>query len=219
MDTETAMKANEALWNNLMELSTVAGMNQRYAQHMLSWWEFLGTVIDVAVVITTMVTLAIGVAAYYKPDALWPVFPWWDKRLIWKRFRVDGIAAIVAVPAAIAGVCLIVVPVSDSIRHYNSMFQSWSDLRQDIDSTIADADAAKLNNSDDKEYLERRFRDLLAKKNSLNAREPAPNKKLLDHYLDVEEQSRGVADAAVSPARDAGGVNDRVGFAIQPNRR
>jgi hypothetical protein len=43
--------------------------------------------------------------------------------------------------------------------------------------------------------IERRYRDFLAKKNNLSAREPSADDKLLTQFLEAEERSRGVAEA------------------------
>ena len=191
---------NQRIWENLMELSIVCGMNQRYAQHMLTQAEFRSGVIDVLVVVTTMLTLALGVAAYLSPNRTMPVFGWWwGTWRVW-RPQLDGVAMFTSIPAAIMGVVLIVAPYGDRVRHYGSTFQAWSDLRQDVDSAIVDADSKHPIGQADDEYLERRFRDLLAKKNTLNAREPAPNQDLLDKFLALEELSRGAADSKSSPA-------------------
>ncbi len=188
---------SDAIWEKLMSLSIVAGMNQRYSQYMLTKAEWFSSAIDVAVVVFTMLTLVFGVAAYYKPGNLMPLLPYWWSGTGWGVWRVkySRMAIAMSLFAALSGVVLVVVPTNKSVHFYSTMLQSWSDLRQDIDSAIVDSDSHTLiSNEHGEMYLERRYRDLLAKKNALNAREPSPDQELLEHFLTLEERSRSAQD-------------------------
>ena len=97
----------------------------------------------------------------------------------------------VAVFAVFAAGLLNVVPTASKLTFYADMFRRWSDLRQDADSLAIDVKLSG-DNPENAEYLEMRYRELLAKKNALNAREPAPDEQLLHDCLVREERSRGV---------------------------
>jgi hypothetical protein len=174
---------SDKIWEKLMELSFTAAVNQRYAQQLMTEAEERAAHIDMFVVISTVLTLALAIAAYYVPKE--PLINWWWTK--WIRF--DRMAIALAVVSATAGLWLVVSPASRDVNHYSRMLQSWSDLRQDVDSTIADADAEE-NAGIDQAYLERRFRDLLAKKNALNAREPKMDQQLLGELQTLEENAR-----------------------------
>ncbi len=198
------MENNEKIWHSLMELSMICGMNQRYAQEMLTSAQWHSNAIDIAVVVTTMLTLALGVAAYVDPNRTMPVLPYWWRGAGWSlwRVKIDLLATVTSILAAIAGVVLVVSPYSENVRHYGNMFQAWSDLRQDVDSALIDVELMRLPEKQGSDsYLEQRYRDLLAKKNALNAREPAPNEELLEKALIAEERSRG-SDMAPVPGPD-----------------
>jgi hypothetical protein len=181
MDTE--------LLNGLEELSVVCGMNQRYAQHMLSvaaWW---ASFVDISVVISTILGLALSIAAFYQPDRpLLPpcrIVPQWLSEMS----RMDFLSLVISMLAAVAGIVLVIAPFSENANHYGQMLQLWSGLRQEVDTALVDAMAG---GDADEKYLHHRYRDLLAKKTSLNAQEPAPDGKLLEEFLAMEERSRGV---------------------------
>lgn len=188
---------SEKIWEELMALSITCGMNQRYSQYMLGKAERWVNLIDISVVAFTVLTLVLGILAMFVPG-----------KKLFKRPRilvrmglskVGGLSVWASVLAAIAGVILIVTPASDEAHHFNRMFQAWSDLRQDVDSVVVDADSTKLLGDEGQAYLERRYRELLAKKNALNAREPSADQKLLDEFLAQEERSRGVKGDCQSP--------------------
>ncbi len=154
-----------AILDKLTELSITCGMNQRYAQAMLTSWEERGRYIDAFVVVATMLCMGLAVAAYFAPD----------QRLFTRKskssdgivsetggFRLDFVTLGCSILAAVAGVLVVVIPIARDVRHFGDMFQSWSDLRLDVDTTAQDAEAAK----GDPEYAQRRYRDLLAKKNA-----------------------------------------------------
>jgi hypothetical protein len=180
---------SDLIWDKLTDLSIVAGMNQRYSQQMMTDAENYAHLVDAFVVFSTMLCLAVAIVAYFVPES---TFANW--RLL-SKVRFDLLAVILAFASAVAGILLVVLPASRDANHYSRMFQSWSDLRQDVDSAIADADAEKSTAGDGEQtYLERRYRDLLAKKNELNAREPAADQDLLSHFLELEETARGSKD-------------------------
>lgn len=185
---------NDQLWDELTNLSTIVGMNQRYAQHMMTEAQEWSRAIDVMVVFSTLFCLSLGIVAYFRPEI----------RLYFRWLTISRFAVFVSFVAAIAGVTLVVSPASRDANFYYGMLQSWTDLRQDVDSAIVDVDGAKdSNDAADLIYLRRRYRDLLAKKNSLNAREPAADQALLEKFLEAEEKSRGIEGEDAAPTLEA----------------
>ena len=78
---------------------------------------------------------------------------------------------------------------------YADLLRRWTDLRQDVDVALSEAEFKETTMTEsEKQLLERRYTELLAKKNALNALDFAPNKKLLDECLIAEEHFRGVDD-------------------------
>ncbi len=210
--------STDKVWHKLMELSVISGMNQRYAQYMATDSERWGMLIDAAVVVSTVLCLVFAVAAYFASKKSAPFWAWphsWKvcKRENWTVYRVrfDVASLLLAVLSAMSAIVLVVAPSNENANHYNRMLQSWTDLRQDVDSVIADADAdavEPINGNSELAYLERRYRELLAKKNSLNAREPAPDIDLLEHFLTLEENSRAEPiDRKVDPSGHASSVS------------
>lgn len=194
--------ASETILEKLTDLSIICGMNQRYSQYRLTAADSISEWIDVAVVVATMLCMVLAVVAYFIPKepvtiARVPFTEW--------RFRrnFDKLAMWCAIATAGVGLLLIVCPEGREVRRYSEMFQSWSDLRQDVDSVLNDAESEVPPAADHQAYLERRYRELLAKKNTLNSREPAPDKKFLDECLLAEERFRGVPDEPDLPTKAA----------------
>jgi hypothetical protein len=178
---------NDKIWEKLMHLSMLCGINQRYQQMKLTdavWWS---EHTDAAVATLTLITLALAIVAYFIPKQ--PLLKSVE-RLAWLTF--DRISVGSAIVAALGGIVLIIMPESNNVRLHSNLFQGWSDLRQDVDSVISDAEAeTQLSGDQEQGYLERRYRELLAKKNALNAREPAPDLALIKAFRIAEQLSRG----------------------------
>jgi hypothetical protein len=159
--------ASDAIWRKLEALSITCGMNQRYDQIMLSRALGAGEWIKLAIVAAAVIALILRIA------------------------RLNRLSLAAAAMAAVAAVVLVASPCDRKARHYSAILQGWSDLRQDVDSTVQDAEA-EGDSKRDQTYLELRYRDLLAKKNSLNARDVPADEKLLEECMIAEERSRGV---------------------------
>jgi hypothetical protein len=197
------MEEQEPISVLLFKLSETCGMNQRYAQYMLGGAEWWNSAIDIAVVCATMFCLALTVAAYFVPEK-----HWWGLSF--------GLCEVISsFTAAVAGIVLIVSPTSASVRHYGSMFQAWSDLRIDVDSSLVDSKAADSPVADTV-YLQRRYRDLLARKNALNAKEPSANERLLMEFLVREEISRGTTDESAAKEFERWSATSWVAFVSTP---
>jgi hypothetical protein len=205
---------SDKIWEHLMDLSIRCGMNQRYAQYMLSEANGRSDWIDIGVVVTTVLGAMLAVAAYFRPKDIFPVF--WLPRIGVLRLAFDRLAVISSAIAAVVGIVLIVSPEREKVEHFNGMLQRWSDMRQDVDSVIVDADSERhpLGESE-QAYLEWRYRELLAKKNALNAREPAPKQELLDTFLEMEEKSRGLPDKSDDVGKDVGKVAENAPVSIR----
>lgn len=120
-------------------------------------------------------------------------------------FRRDrkglAIASLVAsLISVVVATALNVIPADTNTRFYADMFRRWSDLRQDVDILQVDADALKKDTSLT-QWMLRRYSELLAKKNALNALEPAPNLALLERCQDEEERFRGLPDLPKADAK------------------
>ncbi len=167
--------------DKIEDLSFQCGMNQRYYQIQASnawWW---ATAIALAVAIIALASTLLTVASYYRPDDpdKLPVIG------LRRYFTLGRISLVVSVMSLIAATILNVAPVTSEGQYYSDLFRRWSDLRQDVDGLKEEADSGSPE-----EYIAKRYRDLLIKKNAISAHERAPDTALVERCWEDENESR-----------------------------
>jgi hypothetical protein len=160
----------DAVW----ALSEICGMNQRYHQYEVSYWTAWNTSITIVVAIVALLSFAFSLVSF-----------------LYRKQWAGITSLVVSAISMVLAVILNISPTDANARFYSDMFRRWSDLRQEVDSLLVTADAAKKGEPS-APWIFDRYQELLAKKNSLNALEPAPDWQLLQRCQNEEERSRGL---------------------------
>src|SRR4051794_17441927 len=95
----------DKLWEHLMNLSIVCGMNQRYSQHMLSSAQTFSSIVDWFVLASTILCLVLVVASYFAPKRQFTLVPLRRDKdgWLWLGPPIDWLSMAASVLAAIAG--------------------------------------------------------------------------------------------------------------------
>jgi hypothetical protein len=164
------MKAQE-LRHKIYDLVYTSEMNGRYHQkkaHMC-WWG------DKAVKVAVASLAALALVTVFVPES-------------WKWVELTF-----AFLALVAAVALNAIPVGEWEGYYQELFRAWSELR-----IAAERLDMRTRDCSDEETVERWVvdicTDLLSRQTELDARECAPNEKLLKDSQKGVNKSRGIPD-------------------------
>jgi hypothetical protein len=164
----------ERLADEVYKLSFTCGMNQRYHQNLARVWEWGDRIAKGLVGISTLAGAMLGVASF----------------TLSRNQALANWSLGVTIVAAVLAIILNAVPFGDWARRHLDLFARWSGLRQD-------ADTLKLRieqGSPDVTGVDR-LEELIAKKHSINALEPAPIESRLKSAWMSEATSRtGISD-------------------------
>jgi hypothetical protein len=152
-------------------LSVTAGMNQRYHQHK---WTHFGRN-DKAIRVSVGIVAALSLVASVLGAANnWP--------------EVNITSAVISGVGLIFAIWLNVSPAGEKELRHQGLFQQWSDLRIDVDTTRVRVEALEDEGQVPNEFIVR-LQDL-TQKNRINAQENAPDEKLLQNCYEKENKSR-----------------------------
>ena len=158
-------------WDKITTLIFHCDINQRYHQKTAWIWKACDRSAKILVAVMAVTALCLTIAHG-------------ESSVV--RFEIAS--GCIAVLAAIA---LNVVPFGEYEKTSDEMFHSWSDLRKD-----AEIQSLKVSNvTDISDCMVERLEELIGKQHSLNAIEPAPNRKRLQECQeDYNQQRWGVRD-------------------------
>ena len=94
-----------------------------------------------------------------------------------------------SIASLVVATILNIAPMHEKAEYHSSMYRRWSDLRRDVDMLIAETSGEDEGAVSD-EYLSRRYRDLVSKKNIISAEETAPDMALVEKCWGDENESR-----------------------------
>jgi hypothetical protein len=151
--------------DKLHELNCTCDINQRYHQKMAWRWKAADRTIKVLVAFVAILALAAEIAG--EP---------WHVQAIW----LAGIAAALAV-------FLNVVAFGEVERFYDELFHGWADLRVDVENQQVKSHEDSSQEVPD--YLIDRLTEMRTKQHSLNAKEPAPWRGLLEKCQKESDRS------------------------------
>ena len=157
------MKAKE-YEDKLYTLAHICGLNQRYHQRMARRWALVDRVAKIAVALVAIIALAALMGERYERLEFW-----------------------MATLAALFAVVLNVVPFGEFEKFATEMFRGWSDLRIDVETQSARVEADADGNI--APHKVERLTEMLAKSHALDAKEPAPWRRLLRKCQEDETES------------------------------
>lgn len=158
-------------WNKISTLILICDVNQRYHQKTAWIWKACDRTAKILVAVMAVAAFCLTIAH--------------------GGVAIRVLELIFGAVAVLAAIALNVIPFGEYEKTSDEMFHSWSDLRKD-----AEIQSLKLSNvADVSECMIERLEELTAKQHSLNAIEPAPNRKRLQKCQeDHNQQQWGVRD-------------------------
>src|SRR5260221_7628740 len=109
---EVAMNASE-----FYKLSFTCGMNQRYYQDMVAYWDFWDKAIAIAIAILALIAMLLAIWAYLKPNT--QCFSW--PRLHW--ISADWLSPVAAIVTLALAMILNITPTTTKLGFNSQMFQ------------------------------------------------------------------------------------------------
>lgn len=170
----TISDALDAIW----KLSIIAGMNQRYHQHLetnAEWWD---SAIRIVVALIAVASASVSIWSACKT----------------KQQTLANWSAGLSIFSLAVAVWLNISSWSDTARHHADLHRRWSDLREEVDDAMDHLQGDGEDTPAPAEIVDE-VAKLTAKKNRLNALEGAPDRELLGQFQREEEQWRSTADS------------------------
>jgi hypothetical protein len=177
--------------DDFQKLSFICGMNQRYCQKLIDHWDSIDKWTSRGVASLALIAMVLALWAYLRPGTIWR-----DKWYL----AADFLSFFFALLTLAVAMALNIAPTTSMLNYYSANFQRWSDLRREVDSYWVDVLSNSGKDAAFATYFDARYRDLQARKNSLNALEPmAPDDERLEQCYREEKASRSQEPPAEPP--------------------
>jgi hypothetical protein len=163
--------SNDEIIKELETLSFTAALNVRYRQEKASRYLIIDKTIRITIGFLSIISLIVALKTDSKSN----------------KWLFDS-SIILSIISLFVSYVLNIIPFSDSALFHKDILRRWGEFREEVEIVLFES--KKLSTNKTNSFVEKRFNELNAKKNRLNALDEKPDSKLLEKCQRAENKTR-----------------------------